>query len=232
MTVLSQPSVSRAYAGTPACERRAQRREQLLAAGLQLFGTDGYASTTVRTVCAEARLNQRYLYESFGSLDMLLVAVFDRVVGEASDAVLRVALGVALGEADVPARTRAAVERLVLHLTDDPRRARVLFLEAPGCELLARRRLTAMQGLSRLIEAQASASPAAGDEVSVPLIEATTSMLAGGISQLLISWLDGRIAMTRDELIDALYELAVATGESALGIARRRARDVRVSSAA
>ena len=44
-------------------------------AGLELFGTLGYASTSVRAVSAAAALNSRYFYESFGSRESSAVAV-------------------------------------------------------------------------------------------------------------------------------------------------------------
>ncbi|RUP35250.1 MAG: TetR family transcriptional regulator, partial [Gordonia sp. (in: high G+C Gram-positive bacteria)] len=37
--------------------RVAQRRDRFLAAGLELFGTRGYQSTSVRAVCREAGLS-------------------------------------------------------------------------------------------------------------------------------------------------------------------------------
>ncbi len=50
----------RLYRGISPSERRAQRRERLLEAGLQLFGTDGYADSSIRAVCTQASLNSRY----------------------------------------------------------------------------------------------------------------------------------------------------------------------------
>src|SRR5258705_353216 len=60
---------ARRYAGASADERRDERRARLLAAGLDALGTDGHRATTVRGVCARARLTPRYFYESFDDLD-------------------------------------------------------------------------------------------------------------------------------------------------------------------
>ncbi len=49
-------------------------------AGLDLFGTIGYARTSVRAVSAAASLNSRYFYESFSSREDLLYAVYQRIV--------------------------------------------------------------------------------------------------------------------------------------------------------
>ena len=117
------------WAGIPADDRRAERRRLLLDAGFELLGTEGAAGTTVRAVCQHARLNPRYFYESFGDLDELVVAVYERVVDE-----LRDALSLAMDDApaDLPAQMRAAVGAAVGFVDDDRRRARVLYVEALG----------------------------------------------------------------------------------------------------
>src|SRR5438270_12648428 len=76
------------YGGIPADERRAERRERLLEAGLEILGTEGWQAATVRAICKQARLNPRYFYESFSGLDELLVAVFDTIVTDAVAAVV------------------------------------------------------------------------------------------------------------------------------------------------
>jgi len=63
------------YGGKSARARVASRRHRLLAAGLELFGTQGYLRTTIDQVCAEAGLTKRYFYESFQSCEELLGAL-------------------------------------------------------------------------------------------------------------------------------------------------------------
>src|ERR1039458_3042622 len=63
MASVSQPP--RLYRGISPAERRAQRRERLFDAGVEQFGNQGYAQSSIRSVCAEASLNSRYFYESF-----------------------------------------------------------------------------------------------------------------------------------------------------------------------
>src|SRR3954470_8946052 len=120
--VAARPIARRRYAGASARERRDERREKLLAAGLDVLGEEGYGGTTVRGVCGRARLTPRYFYESFGDLDALLVAVFDHLIGEASAVVLE---AIEAAPAEAHARTEAAVGSFVRFLTDDPRRARI-----------------------------------------------------------------------------------------------------------
>jgi len=63
------------YGGLSAGARVAARRDRLLAAGLELFGTQGYQCTAIDQVCAEAGLTKPYFYESFRSREELLGAV-------------------------------------------------------------------------------------------------------------------------------------------------------------
>src|ERR1700676_2886142 len=79
---------SRLYRGVSPSERRAQRRDRLLQAGLEVFGTNGYAASSIRAICAEASLNSRYFYESFSGREELLYHVYTDIVHEIASAVL------------------------------------------------------------------------------------------------------------------------------------------------
>jgi len=211
------------YAGVPAEQRHAERRARLMASALELLGTEGWSGTTVRAVCAHAKLTPRFFYESFDDLDALVVAVFDEVSRETTRQVLgAIAEAIERDAEDRTAHARAAIGTLVTYLTDDPRRARVVFVEALGNEALARRRLEAMRTLAQLIALQGRASfgTHAGDE---GLLQVTSSLLAGGIAELLIAWVDGELAVSREDLVEDCAELVVAVGEAAARIARRRA---------
>lgn len=208
------------YGGVSAENRRAERREKLLDAAFDLLGTEGTQATTVRGVCRGARLTPRYFYESFPDLDSLLVAVFDRMFEEATE---RVLAAIKAAPQEPEARSRAAIETFVVYLTDDPRRARVAFVEALGNEPVMRRRLDAMRLFADIIAAEARQlyrPPADADA----LVDITSTMLVGGMAELLIAWVDGNLAVSREQLIEDFSELAVATGESAIAIARRRAK--------
>lgn len=71
----------RTYGGMSQDERKQQRRRQFLQAGLVVFGTVGFRQATVRGLCREASLTDRYFYAEFGSIEKLLVAVYeDRMI--------------------------------------------------------------------------------------------------------------------------------------------------------
>jgi AcrR family transcriptional regulator len=189
-------------------------------AAFDLLGTDGWSGTTVRAVCQGARLNPRYFYESFDDLDSLVVAVYDHVVAEMRDAVLAAQ---AAAPADSPAQARAAVETIVGFVDDDRRRARILYVEALGNEALNRRRVETGHAVIEFTERNAverHGPPPAGEQIG----RVSAAILTGGFSELLMAWLDGRIHVTREQLVDDATELFLALGDAAAAIAARRAR--------
>jgi AcrR family transcriptional regulator len=191
----------------------------LIDAGFDLLGTEGASATTVRAVCQHAELNPRYFYESFEDIDALLIAVYDHVA---------VALAEALAALDVPAGTdpvkgaRIGMEALVRFIDEDRRRARVLYVEALGNVALARHRVALDQ--EAVLSLEARAIEAAG---SWPQNERVgrvgAAMLVGGLGEVLRDWVEGRIDVSREQLVDDLAVLSVALGSATEQIARRRA---------
>ncbi|MHB1445864.1 MAG: TetR/AcrR family transcriptional regulator [Acidimicrobiales bacterium] len=205
----SVPERSSRWAGVPAETRRAERRRLLLDAALGLLGTGGWSTITVRSVCQACRLNPRYFYESFEDLDALVVALYDQLVEE---------LGIAVTQAveragpDPHSRIRATVESTVCFVDGDRRRGRVLYGEALGSEALNRRRIDSGFAVADLI------AGALDDKVH----RLSATLVVGGFREILMAWLDGRIRISRAQLIDDATELFMAVGEAATQIAANR----------
>jgi AcrR family transcriptional regulator len=208
------------WRGIPLDERQAERRRILVDTAFDLLGTVGVAGTTVRGVCEAAGLNPRYFYESFGDLDDLLVAVFD-TVAEGGRAAILDAVATNVG-ADTIVGTRAVMDGFLRYITDDPRRAQVLYVAGLGNEALARRRLEAMLGMADLFASGGPSGPAPRPVPDDPVVRVAASMLVGGMSELVITWLEGRLDMTLDHLIEDASILFVALGDAAAGIAESR----------
>src|ERR1700761_6805201 len=86
----------RIYGGRSAPQRRAERRERLLDAALELYGTNGFRRTTIPMLCTASGVTARHFYEEFESREALLRALYDRVAETAFErtvAALRVAGG-------------------------------------------------------------------------------------------------------------------------------------------
>jgi AcrR family transcriptional regulator len=196
----------------------AARRSRLLEAALELLGTEGWQATTVRAICAKAKLTPRYFYESFADLDELLLALFDQLVADAAARVLEAVDG---AEHDARAKARAAIGAFVELVTDDPRKARVLFMEAAGSEPLALRRFETVRMFAALVAQQGREFYGIDGGTRV---DTTALMLVGGLAETLLAWLGGALRATREQLIDDCTELFVVMGEGASGMLRPHAR--------
>jgi AcrR family transcriptional regulator len=174
-------------------------------AGLELLGTQGWAGTTVRGVCARASLTERYFYESFVDRDALLLAVFDEVAAGGTSAIIRAVNGTH----EPREAAAAAFGAFVGYLTEDPRRGRVLLLEAHASEALQRRRYQALRAFALLAveHGRPRLGPDAPSETDALL---TALALVGGLAELLICWLNGDLDVPRERLVDHCAALLVA----------------------
>ncbi|HLT69526.1 MAG TPA: TetR/AcrR family transcriptional regulator [Acidimicrobiales bacterium] len=206
------------WAGVPHDRRRAERRTLLLDAAFDLLGTVGWAGTTVRAVCRAAELNPRYFYESFDDLESLAVAVYDRLVRELTDGVRR---AVAAAPDDPRAQARAAIDHIVTFVDEDRRRARILYVEALGSEALNRRRIATGHELVAAVEQYAverHGPPPTGEQIG----RIGAAILVGGMAELVVAWLDGRIPVERDQLVDDATALFLAMADEGVRVAARR----------
>jgi len=216
MTSTDMDPQPRPWRGVPLDVRRAERREQLIDAAFDLLGTDGWRGTTVRGVCQGARLNPRYFYESFDDLESLLIAVFDRLVLQATDLSLQ---AISLAGPDPAARAAAVIAASVRYVTEDPKRARILFVEAQGNERLARRRLDTMHATAEFLERSTWRQTGMGDD-RIGMV--ASHLLVGGLTELVITWLDGNLKISLEELVEDAAALMVAVGAGAISVAQGR----------
>lgn len=205
------------YGGVTAQDRVARRRRLLLDAGLDALGTEGWPAMTVRGVCQRARLTPRFFYESFADIDELAVAVFDEVAARASALVFE-ALAGSTG-AHPHTRARAGLGAFIRHVTDDPRRVRVALVAPHGSVALAARRSAAMKELARTIAGQAREVYGSTND---GLLEVTATVLAGGLAELLVAWVDEELPIGIDELVEDFCAVFIATGEAAAAVGASR----------
>jgi AcrR family transcriptional regulator len=193
-------------------ERKAERRERLMEAGLELFGTVGYAQTSVRAVSAAASLDSRYFYESFGSREDLLYSVYQRIVG---DIFVRAAEATAQ-ERTIEGQARAGVRAAWTVVTEDRRKARIVALEVVGVS----ERLEQLRRLNRQALAQLTADNAvslAGRGIRLRLDPVLTArFLMGGVVEILLEWINGELDATLDEVADHFTALFTAAAYAAI----------------
>ncbi|WP_054812286.1 TetR/AcrR family transcriptional regulator [Nocardia arizonensis] len=120
----------RNYGGLTRDQRVAQRRERLIEAALELYGTQGYAATSIERLCAVANVSTRSFYEDVGSREALLVALVNRTTAQAV-AAATAALD-AVREEPLRVRVTAAFRAYLAVTCHDVRTARVHYVEVVG----------------------------------------------------------------------------------------------------
>lgn len=116
--------------GRTLAERRQERREALLAAALEVFGTKGYGLSSVEEICRRAYVSSRNFYEEFDNRAALFCELNEQIATRVYEALSGVEEEP--GPDPVRRRTRARVAALVHSLVDDPRVARVALFESIG----------------------------------------------------------------------------------------------------
>ena len=194
----------RTYGGLSAEQRVADRRARLLDAGLECFGTRGFAATGVKDVCREAGLTDRYFYESFKDGRALFLAVFDAVTDALFEAVATAVLST---EPRAELQLRAAIGTFLSELAEDPRRARVVFAEAAAAGPEAAQHMHAtLRRFTGLVEATARAHLPHDTPASASRLLALS--LVGTLERAVHEWQAGELGLTVPELTEqcvALY---------------------------
>ncbi|BBZ49888.1 transcriptional regulator [Mycobacterium heidelbergense] len=195
------PKASRPYGGVEAAERLAARRRRLLAAGLELLGSQrqDVSALTVRSICAQSGLAARYFYESFTDKDEFVGGVFDWVVAE-------LAATTQAAVAAVPAheQTRAGMANIVRTIAGDARIGRLLFSTQLANPVIVRKRAES-SALFAMLSGQH-----VGDALRVPAndrIKAAAHFVVGGVGQTISAWLAGDVRLDPDQLVDQLASL-------------------------
>jgi AcrR family transcriptional regulator len=201
MVAMAETPSMRPYRGVEATERLAQRRGRLLAAGLDLLGSDhpDISGLTVRGICRRAGLASRYFYESFTDKDEFVGEVFDWVVVD-------LAATTQAAVAAVPARerTRAGMDNIVRTIANDARIGRLLFSTQTANPVIVRKRAESTALFTMLYGQHAV------DALRIPAndpIKAGAHFAVGGVAQTLSAWLAGYVRLEPYQLVDQLATL-------------------------
>jgi AcrR family transcriptional regulator len=208
---VTRPGPQGRYGGRSAEERRADRRARLIEAGLDTFGTNGYALSTVGRIAKAANLSTRQYYEEFSSREALLLAVYDSIQAQAEQAVA-VALGESAGK-PLGQQIEAAIRAHLGSTATDLRRAKVAFVEiigvSPGVET---HRMRTRARWTTLINAMLDTAVAAGE---LPARDRRLAPVAfiGAVNGLAQDWCATEDRPPLEDVIDQLCRLAGALSE-------------------
>jgi AcrR family transcriptional regulator len=190
----------RPYRGIDAAQRVADRRRQLLDAGLELLGAAGKdpADLTVRAICGQATLGVRYFYESFTDKDHFVGAVFDSVIAD-----IAATTQAAVASAPPDEQARAAMANIVRTISADPRKGRLLFSVELSNTVIVRKRAESTAFFAALYFAHTGADGALDNDQ----VKAAAHFAVGGVGQTISAWLSGEVKLDHDGLVDVLAAL-------------------------
>lgn len=188
-TAQQSPSTSasqRSYRGVAPEQRAEERRQRLLAAGLELFARQGYAHTPIEQLCSEAKVTTRHFYALFASREALLTALYDDIVTDLRNAVMA---AISQPGQSLDEKIPFAVQAMVQHYLTDARRARVGVLESVGVSAaMERRRRGAIHAMAAGIEHYMNRLMSRG-EFPARNFHLPSVAIVGGINELLAEWL-------------------------------------------
>lgn len=191
----------RNFRGLSLEQRQAERRARLIEAGLQVYGTQGFFSVTVRDVCAEAKLTERYFYESFKNSEQLFKAIYMQLIEQQQQVVMSAVMQSAgLSHAQM---IRAGLTVFLRSLQEDPRMARILFIDAVlVSELHGTTIIEAVSRFDRMIQGFMQLMLPDAHQRGMPLSLVSTG-LNGYVTHIVIRWVMGGFKESFDEVLNA-----------------------------
>lgn len=96
-------------------------------ASLEAFSQHGIEKTTMRDICAQARLTERYFYESFRNTEDAFDAVYAMLKQQLVE---QVSMALARAPLNVPQLAREGLTAFYNFIKEDPRRAQIMLIDA------------------------------------------------------------------------------------------------------
>lgn len=211
----------RTYQGTSAEDRIQGRRQLLLEVAFEAMSTEEWRSMSINQLCRLAELNKRYFYESFASLDEIAAAVIEDMSSHLiTIAITTAAEGVQAGLPNIEV-ARKVLPAVLSYLLDDARRARVLFGEIAGLPMARENRRRVIKTLAKAVSQYGHEHYKSGGK-AYPEAELISSLLMGGTVEALLNWLDGGIAMSREQFMEDMAVLWNLNGDAVAAMAEKR----------
>lgn len=184
-------------------DRVLERRERLMQAALQLFGTQGYANTTIETLCSEAKVTTRHFYQLFSSREELLLAVYNQITEELQVSLFSAMMAERQG---LQEKMQQVIQALVNNYLTDSRRAQIGVLEVVGASaIVEKRRREVIHGIAIHLE-QFMNALAAENQLPQRNYHWLAVALVGGINELMAEWLMNQ-SLSLEQLTDEIFYL-------------------------
>jgi AcrR family transcriptional regulator len=183
-------------------------------AGLELFGSEGYAGTSIERLCATASVSTRNFYEEFAGREALLIALHERITQQA----LQNATIALAGHEQDPLRERIdrMVRAYITTTSGDPKWTRLAYVEVVGVSAaVEQHRLMWRERIVEFLVEEADRAAKRG-EAEARDFHLTAVAFIGAVNELVYYWSMHNRSTPLDDLCDELTRLAVAaiTGPS------------------
>ncbi|HMU27077.1 MAG TPA: TetR/AcrR family transcriptional regulator [Solirubrobacterales bacterium] len=194
-----QAEGSRTWRGQTIEERQAGRRERLIEAGIELFGTRGYANTPVKAICEEAGLTERYFYEAFEDRESLLDEIYSMVLADCRRATVEAIDG---APDDFEASMRAGLTAFAHEWIRDPRRARIQEIEVVGVSPeIERKRRDSIHAFAGIV-VDRTLQLGGREQLGALRLDVIALGLIGSVNEQLIDFVLGDLQISLDDLIE------------------------------
>lgn len=215
------PARGRRYRGVSNEARKAERRDKLIEAGIKVFGSTGFHSATVKGLCQEAGLTERYFYESFTNAEALFTACYIHITDSLRTKLQKVLLD--MGDDDLEQATVEGLRVFFETFKQSPEASRILLVEVLTVnkqleELSLKTLYTFIEMLETLAKPLVDANDKAGRLDSTLL----ASGLVGSVLYMAARWaLDG-CRQPVDQVVDNAMLIFRGAGHSLLTFGQQR----------
>lgn len=198
---------ARRYSGRPVEEWKAARRERLLAAALDLFGTEGYQVTSIERLCSTARVSTRHFYQEFANKQAVLLEVYADIIQSGIEATA--AALAAAPERPVQVRMAQALTAYLATVTTDLRKSQISFVEVVGASVEVEERRMAFREM--IIATIVFEGEAAVERGEIPDRDFRFMALAliGSVNVIVYDWMVKDPRPPAEELWESLVQLAL-----------------------
>ncbi|MAI63781.1 MAG: hypothetical protein CL600_02680 [Alteromonas sp.] len=208
-SISCEAATERTYSGISMSERIALRRQRFIEAGISLFGTVGFQSTTMRMLTAQTELTNRYFYESFTNLEDLLVACYEKLMDD-----FRLRLEEELERAskysEPSQRIRPGLNCFFTSMAD-PKFARITHAEVLGVsERVDRLYSRCSADFAALMMSYLTSSVSDKKQLSDTQMQFIGAALTGSLINSALVWVNSQYEASIDDVIDA--SLAIFNG--------------------
>ncbi len=205
----------RSYGGRSAADRARERRAQLIGSGQALIGRRGYAATTVKAICEEAGLTERYFYESFSNREALLKAVYLHLADALRDRLVEAA-------AAASPRTPEHIARVTLTafyagMRDDPVTARIIYVEIMGVSPSMDETYRQSTGEFAQMLLMLTRPLFPGGELPGHDAELLATGLVGAVNSILVQWMLNDFDKPLETVVETTMDIFTALTRHLLG---------------